>query len=387
MKLTRGNRITLLETGDQFFPALADAIGAAREEIHVETYIFADDPTGQRIAQALADAARRGVTVRLLADGFGTRNLAPGLRAILEPAGVHIQIYRPIPGRPSLRVQHLRRLHRKLTVVDGRIAFCGGINLLDDRAGTRGTAPRYDFAVRVEGPLVADVHRAVRRLWLLVALTATHSSPAPRMRRRPRPAPYADGGAASFLTRDNLHYRRAIEDAYVSALDAARHDVVIACGYFLPGRRIRHALMRAVQRGVRVRLLLQGQPDHPLVHYAEHGLYRSFQRAGIALYEYQPAQLHAKVACIDDSWATVGSSNIDPFSLWLSREANVVLHDRRLVAALRASLEHALNHAALPITHELAQPLPLHKRIQAWLFYQLARLLVGRHGFATRDEF
>ncbi|MGD9601863.1 MAG: cardiolipin synthase ClsB [Gammaproteobacteria bacterium] len=385
MKIADGNRIALLETGDRYFPVLEAACREAREEIHVETYLFENDATGHRIAHALAEAARRGVVVRVLADGFGTRNVAPALRAVLIAGGVHLRVYRPAMRGFPLRLQHLRRLHRKLVVVDGRVGFCGGINLVDDRdAG--GDVPRYDFTVRVEGPLVGDLHRAVRRLWLLTGLTARPRTTDPRMRWRARPAPIPGGHPASFVTRDNLRHRRAIEDAYLRAIAAARHDVLIACAYFLPGRRIRHALTEAVRRGVRVRLLLQGRPDHLLVHHATHGLYGTFQRAGIEVYEYQPAHLHAKVACVDDTWATVGSSNIDPFSLWLSREANVILHDRRLVAELRTSLEHAIANAALPITPDLARPLGFLTRLRAALFYQLARGVVQFAGFAAREE-
>ncbi len=381
MHLTPGNRFNLFETGDEFFPALEAALDRAEKEIHLETYIFADDETGQRVAAALAAAARRGVIVRLLVDGFGSRDLVPGLRKLLVPAGVQIAIYRPTRTGFSLRIHHLRRLHRKLVVIDGVLAFCGGINLLADHQSNPQAPPRYDFAISIEGPLAADVHRAMRRLWLRVHVEIGG------LRRVPVPAPFADGALACFLTRDNFRHRRHIENAYLSALASAKKDVLIACGYFLPGRRMRRALLAAAKRGVRVRLLLQGQPDHLQIHYATQTLYRFFLANGVLIYEYSAAHLHAKVALIDDDWATVGSSNIDPFSLWLSREANVVMRDHNIIARLRESLEEALTRQARPVTTEFARRLPLHQRLVGWTFYQLGRLIIGLSGLAARNEF
>ena len=183
MKPREGNHISLLETGDEFFPSLETALDHATREIHIETYIFADDEIGRRIAQTIARAAQRGVVARVLVDGYGSNNLAPALSAVLLAAGVQILIYRPLPKRFSLYRDHLRRLHRKLVVIDGRLAFCGGINLTDDRDNAGTDPPRYDFSVKVEGPLVGDMHRAARRLWLMTELRNLTPSIHSRMRR------------------------------------------------------------------------------------------------------------------------------------------------------------------------------------------------------------
>jgi len=385
-----GNRISLLETGDDYFPALEKAMDGALAEVHLEAYIFNDDATGQRIAAALMRAARRGVATRVLIDGIGSKRLGSGLRTALTDAGVQLLVYRPEPQGFSLRVRHLRRMHRKLAVIDGRLAFCGGINVNDDRGEDRGDVPappRYDFALRIEGPLVGEVHRAVRRLWLLVRWVSLDGNAYPPMARIAAPPPLSDGVRAAFISRDNLRYRRHIEDAYLAAISASRQEVLIACAYFLPGRRIRRALLDAVARGVSVRLLLQGQPDHPLVHQATHAMYRLLTNAGIEVWEYTAAHLHAKVAVIDSQWVTVGSSNIDPFSLWLSREGNVVVDDAGVAGALRASLERAMTSGSRRITKELAAPLPLTQRAVTWFAYQLARWVIGLSGHASGDEF
>jgi len=341
-RFLEGNRVELLQTGDEYFPALLRDVDAAREDVHLETYIFADDPTGRQVAQALARAARRGVTVRLLVDGFGASNLLPALRQILEPSGVLIQVFRPEVGRFRLRRSRMRRMHRKLALIDQRIAYCGGINVLDDRDGRAEGAPRFDFAVRLQGPVVAEVHDALRRLWMLVAFTRVHRHHGPSMAPRAPQPPFADGRGVAFVVRDNFRNRHAIEEAYLEAIGRARHEIIIANAYFLPGKRFRRALFDAVARGVKVRLLLQGRREYFWVHYATRASYAGLLRAGIEIHEYLTSWHHAKVAVVDGQWVTVGSSNIDPFSLLLAREANIVTTDAGLADNLRARLELAM---------------------------------------------
>lgn len=383
---TQGNRVELLRTGDEFFPAVEAAIAAACHEVHIETYIFADDPTGRGMARALAEAAGRGVAVRVLVDGFGADNLLPSLRAMLEPAGVSVLVFRPELGRLTLRRHRLRRLHRKLVVIDGEVGFCGGINIIDDRDGRDSGPPRFDFAVRVRGPLVASMHRAVQRLWTLVELTTRARSEVPRLAVSTSPPVDLPGRRAAFLIRDNIGHRRAIEEAYLEAIAGAQREVFIACAYFLPGRQFRRALRDAVLRGVRVRLLLQGLPEHLLVHHATHALYGSLIDAGIEIHEYTLTYLHAKVAVIDGRWSTVGSSNIDPFSLLLSREANVVVEDEGFAMELRAALEAGLAEGAVPIVQETWARKSWTARVASWIAFQISRILMGLTGYARADD-
>ena len=387
MSFVAGNRITLLETGDAYFPALLEALARATREVHLETYIFADDSIGRRVAMALAACAARGVVVRVLVDGFGSRDLSPALRAILEPAGVGLRVYRPAPRFPLPFLRHLRRLHRKLVVIDGRLAFCGGINLKDDRVVPGDAHPRFDFALAIEGPLVANVHRVVRRLWRRLDFTRRRGSPGPSLPPITPPPACEPGHRARLVVRDNLRNRRAIEDAYLGAIARAQEEIFIACAYFLPGHRMRKALVEAARRGVTVRLLLQGQPDHLLIHTTAYGMYDSLLESGIQIREYQPAHLHAKVAFVDRDWATIGSSNIDPFSLWLSREANVVVVDETLVARLRQSLMAAFEARATPVARGASRRLSLGLRFQAWCVYRLARLVLGLSRQVSREEF
>jgi cardiolipin synthase len=346
-----GNHIQLLVNGEQYFPALLAAIEQASRSVTIETYIFADDPIGQRVQEALIAAAARGVRVQLTIDGFGGGEYARRLARELPPRGIEVRIFRPERWW-RLERKLLRRLHRKIVLVDETLAFVGGINIIDDftevpASGSGDNAPRFDFAVAVRGPIVAAIALAAQHLQGSLRLKpgrapTAPSAASPGAPQPPRQPSYADGVTASFLLRDNLRHRRSIETAYLEAIAQARDEVLIANAYFLPGRRFRAALRAAAARGVKVRLLLQGHAEYTLQHYGQQALYGRLLAAGVVIYEYTASYLHAKVAVIDGRWATVGSSNIDPYSLLLAREANVVVHDEGFAAQLRGELERAI---------------------------------------------
>jgi cardiolipin synthase len=379
-----GNRLRLLVNGEQYFPALLTAIEQARRSVHLETYIFADDRIGNRVAEALEAAAGRGVQVRLIVDGFGAGGHGRRLVQELGAHGVAVKVYRPERWW-RLERKLLRRLHRKLAVIDEAIAFVGGINIIDDytdvplREGK--AAPRFDFAVACEGPLVDAVSLAARRLWWTMELTDLRrlGRPADRLEPLPRARPgrsaprFDDGMMAMLLLRDNLRNRRSIEQAYLDAIESARREIWLASAYFIPGRRLRAALRRAAARGVRVHLLLQGQMEYAVQHYGQQALYGQLLEAGIEIAEYVPSYLHAKAAVVDEAWATVGSSNIDPYSLLLAREANVAVFDERFAAALRTELAAAWARDARRIDPaDYAQRGAL-TRLANWIAYGLLR--------------
>jgi len=184
---------------------------------------------------------------------------------------------------------------------------------------------------------------------------------------------------AAYVVRDNFAHRRDIERVYLAALALARDEIVIASAYFLPGHRFRKLLKKAAARGVRVHLLMQGHTDHPFFQTAARALYRDLLAAGVNLYEYQASELHAKVAVVDGHWATVGSSNIDPFSLLLAREANIVVDDAMFARDLRQRLQQAIaQSAALAPADWQRRPWP--RRMLSWLAYGGVRLMVGLSG-------
>ncbi len=380
-KFTGGNRITLLKNGEAFFPALIEAIEQATSDIRIETYIFEDDKAGQRIAAALAAAARRGVAVRLMVDSFGSRETPDAFFAAMQDAGVKVLQFGPARGHIDLRKARLMRNHRKIALVDGKVGFVGGINLIDDHHYSLSEFPRYDYAVRVEGPLLAEIYPVVHRLWWWVAWqTLRHKNvgdPPPHPARR-----HAGEMRAAFVYRDNLRHRRDIEHAYRQAVGHARHEVLIVSAYFLPGRSLRRVLLAAAKRGVRVRLLVQGRADHPLLQLATRSLYGLLLGAGVEIHEYHRAMLHGKVAVIDGHWATVGSSNLDPFSLFLNREANVIVEDTDFAKQLRESVEQEMNVAATQCSVTDWQKRSWWARVQSWCAYEFARLVAVWMGFS-----
>lgn len=407
VQLVAGHRLRLLEGGQNLFPAMVQAMDRARHLIHIETYIFVFAHSALAVAEAMERAARRGVEVRLVVDAVGTPTLPPEWVQRFRAAKVQWRVYAPL-GRLGLLIpSRWRRLHRKLCVVDGMVGFCGGINLIDDRDDTalgRLAVPRLDYAVEVSGPLVADMLATMERLWwrllavrrarqreFLAAWQAWRAAPpaddlkswwhswlSARDAELPAAdgAPAVQGAAAAILWRDNVRHRHDIERAYLRAIARARNEVIIANAYFIPGRRLRRALAQAVARGVRVRLLVQGKYERFLQYHAPRPVHAWLLRAGVEIYEYAPSALHAKVAVVDEHWATVGSTNLDPISLLLAREANVVTSDARFVRQLRARLDHLMRTAGKALDWRSLQQRPWHMRLRDWVAFAVMRTVL-----------
>jgi len=371
-----GNQVTLLQNGEAYFPAIEAEFDRARHEIYLETYIYENDATGWRIAEALKRAALRGVNVYVLIDGYGSKDLPRNMLDYLRADGVKVLIYRPKVSPWTFRRKRLRRMHRKIVVVDCEIAFVGGINIVDDRKTTDDMPPRYDYSVAVEGPLVDVIRLSARRLWSMTAWSYFRKG---TIRVGALPDSTSAGGhmSAAFLVRDNFRHRRDIEAAYMRAIEQAESEIILAHAYFLPGLDFRHALIKAAGRGVRVVLLLQGRVEYFVQHYASQVLYGNFLDAGVEIYEYRKSFLHAKVAVIDGHWATVGSSNLDPFSLLLSREANVVVDDEVFGLTLTQSLKQTMEADGRRIMKDTWKQQPTYIRFMCWLSYGLVRLMMG----------
>ncbi len=315
-----GNSAELLINGEQFFPRVFESIRAARKEVLVETFIVFADVVGLELKAALLQAVANGARVAVTVDGYGTANLNNSYIAELTEAGIHMQVFDPRPRLLGMRTNMFRRLHRKIVVVDGEVAFLGGINFGADHLAINGAVSKQDYAVQVRGPIVADIHRAC--LALLKHTSAITALPSLR------PVTRLVGKAHVLLAiRDNETHPTDIEEQYIRGIRSASYRLVIANAYFFPGYRILRELRNAARRGVQVTLIMQGKPDMIWVQMFTSLLYNYLLREGIAIWEYHPRPLHGKVALVDSEWSTVGSSNLDPLSMSLNLEANLIIRD------------------------------------------------------------
>jgi cardiolipin synthase len=338
------NVLTLLVNGEAFFPRVMQVIESARTEILLETFILFDDKVGRRLRQALMDAASRGVVIDVTVDGYGSDGLPQEFIDGMTACGVRFHIFDPHPRLLGIRTHIFRRMHRKILVADGEIALVGGINFSQDHLDDYGPQAKQDYAIEVRGPLAADIRAFARE-----ALQAPGKTGRRRYRRRkPDPRGFAEGINARLVVRDNNRHRKDIEQTYRAGIRLAQSDIIIANAYFFPGYGLLRDLVRAARRGVRVRLILQGQPDMRIARWAARLLYQYLSDAGVRIYEYCRRPLHGKVACADTAWSTVGSSNLDPFSLSLNLEANVFVQDLAFTSTLRQALEHLLAQDCRP---------------------------------------
>ena len=402
------HQLTLLKGGEALFAALIEAIEGARAEVLLETYIFEFARSVLPVAQALTDAAARGVCVCVVVDGVGTGEVPAEWQQRWRAAGVHWRVFNPAQGWRLLLPKRWRRLHRKLCVVDGSVAFCGGVNLLDDYFDPNHgdlEQPRFDFSVRVCGPLVADVHDTMTRLWARLQLARERDFGAALdaaragtdmaddklqdgIDARPEDAvasaasPPAPGARAALVLRDNVRFRRRIERTYRHAINQAQSEILIANAYFIPGAQLQRALLRAAKRGVKITLLLQGRYEYFMQYHASRAVYGVLLNAGVEIIEYEASFLHAKVAVMDTengAIATVGSSNLDPFSLLLAREANIFVRDDAFAAELRTHLMQAIAQQGRRVEPDAHRSRAFMPRTLAWVAFALMRVAL----FAT----
>jgi cardiolipin synthase len=372
-----GNRVHLLENGDTYFPAVFDAIDAAKREVLIETFILFEDRVGHDLQQHLINAAARGVEVDLTVDGFGSPDLSSDFISALTDAGVRLHVYEPTPLVRQLKP--LRRLHRKIVVVDGRIAFVGGINFSEDHLESFGARAKQDYAVRIEGPVVERIHRFARKTLAPVRRRLHIGRPAVREISQAasrgavsEPEPLPGSAEVALVSRDNRRHRTDIERAYRMAIRTARDTVLIANAYFFPGYRLLRDLRRAASRGVKVQLILQNDPDVPIARVAGRLLYESLMKDGVTIHEYCRREMHGKVAVVDGIWTTVGSTNLDPLSLSLNLEANVLVRDAEFAATLQRRLQHLIENDCEPLKRHVPR-LTMWRYLMVSLAYHISR--------------
>lgn len=409
-----GHEVALLRGAREMFPAMVKAIDAAKGSIWMATYMVSELGQTQRVLDALCRAAQRGVKVHMVVDGVGSSHLPNTVVKHMEAQGVAWEVYRPVGPWWQLMMDtaQWRRMHIKLCVIDEHLAFTGGINLIDDHFDLDhgwSSQPRLDYAVRFTGPSVMPALQTARAMWTRASLGSDWRDDLMELVREPgrlkklkqlwlearlqlpkqARSMLGEGVAATqpiraaFVLRDNLRQRRTIERAAVQAILRARHSVDIATPYFYPGLALKRALKFAAARGVKVRLLLQGRPDFKLAAMAARVLYRELDQQGIEIHEYQAALLHAKVLCVDKAWATVGSSNLDPLSMVMNLEANLIVRDEGFALAVSEALAHDFIQSQRIHPNETTHRF-WHNRITRGLIAWVAKTYIRLAGIARR---
>jgi len=370
-KLQPGHQLQLLRAGAEAFPAMLQAIVEAQRTIFFEMYIFRSDWVGQQFADALKRAAQAGVEVRLLLDSVGSLELEAAFITDLRNAGVQVLEYRPIaPWRYRWGVT--QRNHRKVLVVDQRVAFVGGLNIGQEYAPThQGGGGWYDLAVRIEGPAVDTLSELVQQTWERTGNASLRRKAAPL---RTPPPPDEHSAMARVIASSEQRRRFSIHRAHIHALGAATQSIVLVQAYFVPGAGLLHALRRAARRGVEVSVLLPSTYDVPPVRFATHAIFGRLLRAGVRIYEWPGPMMHAKAAVVDGEWAAVGSYNFDYRSLFYNLEVVLVSVDRKFAQDLQHAIFAEIDRSQR-VTLENWRQRPLQQRWMERLVYPFRRWL------------
>ncbi|NCI45227.1 phospholipase D-like domain-containing protein [Sediminibacterium soli] len=379
---TSGNKVSLIKGGKPYFDALLQLISEARWIIHVQVYIFGDDETGHRIAHALKEAVQRKVIVYLLVDGYASQHLSKTFIHDLEQAGISFRFFEPL-----FRSKHFyfgRRMHHKVVVADARRALVGGINIADRYNDVQGIPAWLDFAVDVQGTIAKELHMLCWKTWNGFLAKKDKGL---YLNQPPPEIPEPERTAIRMRRNDWVRNKLQVSSSYIELLKQSRHDVVILCSYFLPGKLIRRQIRKALMRGVRIRVIAAGVSDVVLAKEAERWLYDWMLRNGVQLYEYQKTVLHGKLAVCDDRWMTIGSYNVNDISAYASIELNLDIRNDDFTRNTREILETIIREDCVEVTAEYHKKTGnLFKQLYRWFSYQFIRVVLFLFTFYFRKE-
>ena len=343
---TQENKVNLVTGGKPYFDLLLHLIGEAKESVHLQTYIYADDETGQKIGHALLLAAKRNVQVYLLVDGYASQGISRSFIELLKQGGVQFRFFEPL--LKSKYYYFGRRLHHKLAVFDSRHALVGGINISNNYNDLPEKPAWFDFALYVNGETARQLCILCWKTWfgypkqmnltpceekqILFNIKASESSQV-RMRRN-----------------DWVRRKNEVSRSYLEIFRQANDQVIVISSYFLPGKRFRKNMAAAVKRGTKIKLILASQSDVWVAKQAERHIYRWLFRNNIEIYEYQSAILHGKMAICDSKWLTMGSYNVNNISAFASIELNLDVHDEKFVQSVRNMVETIIDKDCIQVS-------------------------------------
>ena len=358
--------IRLVHSGNDYFETLENLIHSAKHSLHLQTYIFNDDETGRRIARALKEACLRGVEVTMMLDGFGSASLSRKFVHDLRLAGIRLRFFSPFF---SFQIIYFgRRLHHKVVVADQYTALIGGINIADKYHGSPSEQAWLDYAILLKGKVCKDVEKICRQLY------------GRKFRKKKNNIPSNHIDTEKLIPiriKQNDRFRRKnqISASYLHAIKNAKSSIYLTGSYFLPGTKLRKALVNAAKRGVEVHLILAGVSDVPTFQTATRWLYDFLFRNGIKIYEWKKSVLHGKIALVDDTWATIGSFNLNHLSAYGSIELNVDVLDKQFSKEFQDHLKAVIDKGCEQIFQK-HQNNHWTARLKRWAAYQLTRTTI-----------
>lgn len=357
--------IELVHSGEDYFSRLQTIISNAQKEIHLQTYIFENDSTGLEIVGALKEAVDRNVKVYVLLDGYGSFNLSNSFFRDLVKHGINIRFFSPWYSINNFYVG--RRMHHKIIVVDGEVAVIGGINIADKYRGSDSALPWLDYAIQINGAafckplqqLCGNIYFKLNKRTKRTTITGIHGN---------------KEAVIKLLRNDWLNQKNEISNAYISKLRKAEKEVVVVASYFLPGRKFSKVLKRAAKRGVKIKIILSGVSDLPIVMRATRYLYSSLLKQGIELLEWNKSVLHGKLALVDDTWATIGSFNINHLSSYGSIEMNVETNSPKFLQTLNEDLRGIIEQCEAVTFETIKSRKGILESLKNWTAYFLVRI-------------
>lgn len=365
----KANQVELVYSGEHFFRVSKELIDSAKQEIHLQTYILAEDDTGKTIVGALIEAAKRGVKITLLLDGYGSKELSSKFIQTIIDAGIRFRFFGPFFSKES--ISRVRRLHHKILLVDDNEMLIGGINIGDHYHGTKDKMAWLDFAVLIKG----SCGKMIKGLCEMV-YTKKNLSWENIHYELPE-----NGVEIRFRRNDWLRGKREVYGSYKTAVRKAKTSITIVGCYFMPGFRFLRLLKRAVQQGVKVKVMMGSISDIPLFHNAEKYLYDYLLRNNIEIYEWNDSVLHGKAAVIDKEWSTIGSYNLNNLSKYKTIELNVDIRNREFSTMFDAELENILDKKCTRIIpSDYQKKTHLFSRIKngvAYFYYRIFMFLIS----------
>lgn len=353
--------IKLVHSGEPYFLRLKEIIKNAKKEIHLQTYIFENDETGNSVANYLKEAAERNVKVYVLLDAYGSAALSKNFTQDLIDHGIFLRFFSPLLSFNNFYLG--RRMHHKIVVADGKKALIGGINIANKYHGNSNSEPWLDYAVHLNCPAAEDLQKLCGDYFFKEGSS-----------KKIKPVLHSAGKAlVGFIQNDWLKGKTEVCDAYTNAILQAENEIIIIGSYFLPGRRLAQALKKASKKGVKITFVLAGISDVPMVRRASTHLYSLFLRQNMTVYEWNKSVVHGKAAIVDNEWSTIGSFNLNTLSCYGSIEMNVEIYSQSFAKTMRNDFNHVIGQCSEVTFNTLKKRTSVFDKLANWGAYHLVR--------------